>query len=214
MTLRHISSELNVQFDVDVTPQCVAQHLDGLCYSIKQSRPEPVNMNSDEVKSKRKESAATYMAKMDDGFTPIFEDETNFNVFCKRSNGRSKKGTRVHVKQPTTKGPNLHCIGAISPNFMLMLKTRRGSLKADDFFDFLSTIVDKCIERNIRKALILIDNAPAHSKAEKQLAEKLQNVNSAAFESIELLRLSPYSPALNPIENYWSKFKGKLKDEM
>ena len=97
---------------------------------------------------------------------------------------------------------------------MLMLKTRRGSLKADDIFDFLSTIVDKCIERNIQKALILIDNAPAHSKAEKQLAEKLQNVNSAAFESIELLRLSPYSPALNPIENYWSKFKGKVKDEM
>ena len=111
MTLRHISSELNVQFDVDVTHQCVAQHLDGLCYSIKQSRHEPVNMNSDEVKSKHKEFAATYMAKMDDGFTPIFEDETNFNVFCKRSNGRSKKGTRVHVKQPTTKGPNLHCIG-------------------------------------------------------------------------------------------------------
>ena len=91
LTLRNISSELKVQFDVDVTPQCVAQHLDGLCYSIKQIRSEPVNMNSDEVKAKRKAFASEYMTKMDNGFTSIFEEETNFNVFCKHNNSLEKK---------------------------------------------------------------------------------------------------------------------------
>ncbi|MEL7309615.1 MAG: transposase, partial [Pseudomonadota bacterium] len=181
---------------------------------MKQIRSESVNVNSDENKNKRQAFATRYMAKLDDGFVPVFQDETNFNVFCKRSNGRSKTGTRVHIKQPSSKGPNLHCIGAITQHSLVMFETRRGSLKADNFYHYLSTIVDNCLGRGIRKLLVVIDNAPAHSRAEDQLRQKVQTLDASAFDAVELLRLSPYSPSLNPIENFWSKFKTEVKSEM
>ena len=82
LTLRNISNEMKIHFDIDVTPQCISKHLDGLCYSLKQTRSEPVNMNNEETKRKRQEYAVKYMAKLDDGFAPISQDETNFNVCC------------------------------------------------------------------------------------------------------------------------------------
>ena len=214
LTLRNISDKLKLHFDIDVTAQCVAKHLDGLCFSVKQSRNEAVNVNSNETKNKRQAYATQYMAKLDDGFVPVFQDETNFNMFCKRSNGRSKTGTRVHIVQPNSKGPNLHCIGAITQHSLVMLQTRRGSLKAENFYGYLSTIVDNCLGRGIRKLLVVIDNAPAHSRAEDQLQQKLQTLDPTTFDAVELLRLSPYSPSLNPIENFWSKFKAEVKNEM
>ena len=95
-----------------------------------------------------------------------------------------------------------------------MFETRRGSLKAENFYDYLSRIVDNCLERRLRKILIVIDNAPSHSRAENQLHQKLQTLDPTAFDAVELLRLAPYSPSLNPIENYWSKFKAQVKNEM
>ena len=43
---------------------------------------------------------------------------------------------------------------------------------------------------------------------------KLSEVDRQIFDDIKLLRLAPYSHSLNPIENYWSVFKSKVKDTM
>ena len=85
-------------------------------------------------------------------------------------------------------------------------------MKADNFYDYHSTIVDNCLGRGIRKLLVVIDNAPAHSRAEEQLRQKVQTLDPSSFDAVELLRLSPYSPSLNPIENFW--FKAEVKSEM
>ena len=41
-------------------------------------------------------------------------DETNVNLFLKRTQSRSRKGTRCSVIAPTPKGKNVLVIGAIS----------------------------------------------------------------------------------------------------
>jgi transposase len=50
--------------------------------------------------------------------------------------------------------------------------------------------------------VIVLDNAPCHSKAEVVMAE---------YPGASLLRLAPYSPMLNPIESAWSAIKSQMK---
>ena len=52
--------------------------------------------------------------------------------------------------------------------------------------------------------VIVADNAPCHSRLEAAVR------NSGA----EVLRLGPYSPMLNPIENIWSKVKSDVKSNL
>ena len=214
LTLRELSTKLLCNFDLNVTPQCVAVHLEGMCYSLKQCRSELDGINNPINKFKRKEYAEKYMEFIGNGYVPVFEDESNFNIHCKRSNGRAKIGSRAHIKLSNTRGANLHCIGAISPSSLIFFENRRGSLKSEDFRSYIGKIVDNIFEKGIRKAVIIIDNAPAHSKAEEQLEAKLSEVDRQIFDDIKLLRLAPYSHSLNPIENYWSAFKSKVKDTM
>ena len=70
-----------------------------------------------------------------------------------------------------------------------MLETRRGSLKSEDFELYLSRIVDQILSNHIRKAVIVIDNAPAHSKAESQLTNVLsqRNTSDSDFDEIRIL---------------------------
>lgn len=214
LTLRNLSGKLLCDFNLDVTPQCIAEHLEGMCYSLKQCRSELDGVNNALNKFKRKEYAEKYMELIGNGYVPVFEDEANFNVHCKRNNGRAKIGSRAHVKVSNSRGANLHCIAAISPSSLIFFESRRGSLKSEDFRPYIWKIVDSILEKGIRKAVIIIDNAPSHCKAEEQLEAKLSSVSRQVFDDILLLRLAPYSHSLNPIENYWSSFKSKVKDIM
>ncbi|KAH9117567.1 hypothetical protein AeMF1_008792 [Aphanomyces euteiches] len=55
-----------------------------------------------------------------------------------------------------------------------------------------------------RDLLVICDNAPCHSRLGNVLDEE-------EFEDVSLLRLSPYSPMMNPIENLWSMMKNHVK---
>ncbi|KAG6967985.1 hypothetical protein JG687_00003990, partial [Phytophthora cactorum] len=52
--------------------------------------------------------------------------------------------------------------------------------------------------------VLVIDNAPCHCRAESVFEEE-------ELLDATLLRLGPYSPMLNPIENTFSIFKASLK---
>ena len=65
--------------------------------------------------------------------------------------------------------------------------------------------MSKAIENKARGFVVLvIDNAPCHSNIEEILEEE-------EFREHKILRLAPYSPILNPIENVWSVIKAFVK---
>ena len=71
---------------------------------------------------------------MKDGKTIIWMDETNLNLFCRRSQGRARVGERAVMALPTSKGPNIHVICALSAYHMIHMihmTRRRGAFKAD-----------------------------------------------------------------------------------
>lgn len=57
---------------------------------------------------------------------------------------------------------------------------------------------------DLSELVVVVDNAPCHNRLETLFE------NSSAT----LLRLSPYSPMLNPIETIWGKIKSHVKSAM
>ena len=55
--------------------------------------------------------------------------------------------------------------------------------------------------------VMVVDNAPYHSNIEEVFSEE-------EFLGCEVLRLGPYSPMFNPIEQVWSLIKAYVKQEL
>lgn len=136
----------------------------------------------------------------------VYVDESNINLFLRRTKGRAKVGNRAVVKLPSSKGANVHMVGALSQTGFVSFLRRRGSFKAEDFKMWLRGVCQTLSTThaiNMDSIEIVLDNAPCHSKAEELLAD---------FPGLSICRLAPYSPILNPIEAAWNSIKSYMKN--
>lgn len=111
---------------------------------------------------------------------------------------------------PNSRGPNLHVIGAMSTFGMELCVSRRGSFRHETANRFIhAPLLDAMLQRGVdlTTVVLVVDNAPCHSRNEQALTSYTRGPPTS------LLRLSPYSPMLNPIENVWSKLKAVVKRE-
>lgn len=92
-----------------------------------------------------------------------------------------------------------HVFGALSleplPRFTFQFALK---FKGSTFLEFLK----KLVRYSRRKIFLIIDNGPCHNLAADGKAWLEQNRHR-----IELFRLPPYSPNLNPIEGAWKETK-------
>ncbi|KAJ0392540.1 hypothetical protein ATCC90586_010568 [Pythium insidiosum] len=107
---------LMLSFDtgVIISTQTISRHLLNKLYAVKQARIEPNACNSVENKEKRRHFAAVLLEHQAAGDYIVYYDETNFNLYRKRMQGRAKQGERAIVKLPASKGPNLQVQCAVS----------------------------------------------------------------------------------------------------
>ena len=117
------------------------------------------------------------------------------------------RGTRCTVAAAGSKGANIHLIGCISTLGLIYPEERRGAFHLKDACKWLRGCIRKVFETYRRPVVIVIDNAPCHSRIEEILAEEELSRNS-------ILRLAPYSPMLNPIEHIWSLIKASVKSNL
>lgn len=94
-------------------------------------------------------------------------------------------------------------IGAISSFGVELLECRRGSFTAQAANEWIVRLANSVMARGVplADAVIVCDNAPAHSRLELVAHDM----------GFTILRLGPYSPMLNPIENVWSVVKAAVK---
>ncbi|RHY81469.1 hypothetical protein DYB26_015498 [Aphanomyces astaci] len=193
-----------------ISKQTISRHLLGMLYTVKQVRIEQSTCNSDTNKAKRKESAETLVQHQRDGNFIVYYDETNYNIYCHRSVGRSKQGSRACLVLPPSKGPNLQIQCAVSPDVGLVCyRMERGSIKMEQNAAFVEEVYrasknSPAYQNHFvgKKIVIVLDNALAHSQTEHRVA---------AHEDMTLLRLGSYSPMLNPIESCFSVLKAHIK---
>ena len=82
--------------------------------SVKNIREHIVNMNCPENRVKTANYITEFFQYRAEGRTFVWVDETNFNLYCNRKEGRSKVGTRASIVMPASKLANLHCIGTMT----------------------------------------------------------------------------------------------------
>ncbi|XP_036343375.1 uncharacterized protein LOC118752589, partial [Rhagoletis pomonella] len=198
ITLKNIAVKVQAELQKDISKSSVANYLDGRLYTIKNVHNMPANMNSAVNKNKRAEFVTALSGYIQQGKQIVYLDETNFNLFCRRTKGRARSGTRAVLTLPPSRGPNVHLIGAISTSGVLSMETRRGSFKKESAAEWVRGLFEKWTSMgNVLSDLVLVcDNTPCHAGLEQVVGSNGSPI---------LLRLGPYSPMLNPIENVWAK---------
>ena len=118
---------------------------------------------------------------------PVYVDESNVNLFAKRGYGRSILGTRASIKVASSKGPNIHMLGAISSIGTSFFEKRRGAYNHTDFNEWVKNLLRSAIQDgiNMDSIVIVCDNAPCHPRIENLLEEE-------EFTGVTILRFAPY----------------------
>jgi hypothetical protein len=131
ITLKQLQQKIlqNLRNMLSVTT--VGNYLEGRVFTIKQTHCEPAAMNIEENKRKRAEYVQALNHYIKQGKQIVWIDETNFNLFCRRTTGRARIGSRAIQQLPEARGPNVHLIGAISTAGIVTMERRRGSFTAN-----------------------------------------------------------------------------------
>lgn len=75
----------------------------------------------------------------------------------------------------------------------------RIGMRAEHYLSYISNVMDVLDKHDMKDHCVVMDNAPIHTPAAvRSLIES---------RGYKCLYLSPYSPVLNPIEEFWSKVK-------
>jgi transposase len=127
-------------------------------------------------------------------------DEMGTNLGFTRQYGRAAPGTRVLEQVPGERGGNVSTIGALALDGIRTGLSVPGAIDGETMLFFVEELLVPTLKRG---DIVLMDNNPIH---------KLDEIE-AAIEAAGawLLFLPTYSPALNPIENGWSKVKSRLR---
>ena len=169
--------------------------------TLKKSQTNSIDRNSESTKDQRVAYAQWFLTNLNSFDVTVFVDECGYNLWTRRSNGRSLKGLpAIHVVNGS-KGKNLSLVLAISPQLgCLSNKFINGSVNHDNFQAYLNELSNSIgLEK---KAVFIMDNASIH----KNMQISCQN---------HILKfLPPYSPALNPIEEAFSTWKWSVKNEL
>ncbi|KAG1098298.1 hypothetical protein G6F40_011979 [Rhizopus arrhizus] len=123
------------------------------------------------------------------------------------------------IRQPKTRAKTTTILGAISPYGVINVKVRKpravnqnkkrkagGSTVTGHYFNFICDTMDVLDKHEeFKDCYIVMNNAPTHKNADIE-----KEINRRGYGCIYP---PPYSPELNPIEQFWSVCKSKMKRE-
>lgn len=134
----------------------------------------------------------------------IFLDETGFNEHTKRTYGYSLKNTKAYTTAPANRNINRSLMCAISVNGVVAYSYKSGSYNAESFCEFIESKL-VCHFKNNPTNILIMDNARFHSSASVTALLRANGIVSRF--------LVPYSPQLNPIEEFFAAIKARFKRE-
>ncbi|KAG1328514.1 hypothetical protein G6F62_008114 [Rhizopus arrhizus] len=200
--------------------------------SSKRITRHPVARNN-ELKLANRKAWVEEWSKTDMSFLEncAFIGESGFDINMRPPGGWSGKGTPVIVTTPSTRAISHTILGAISANFVVAMELRNPQvskrIKIDSvgrkrkaptnsskrtpkgtvtghYLQFIhKTLNEMDLFEEMKGFYLIMDNAPIHTADE--ISEMITE------RGYRCAYLPPYSPELNPIENFWSIVKNKVK---
>ena len=130
----------------------------------------------------------------------IFVDESGCNTSMTRRYGRSARGKRVRFYRPVNRGANISFVGAIRNNGHVGIAAYNGAVNVRRFLDFVIRVLLPALQEG---DVVVMDNLRVHKHpAIRALIES---------KGARLVFQPPYSPDMNPIEEFWAKFKHLMR---
>lgn len=174
-------------------------------YSYKKISPYVAQRNTPRNKEKRKRAAQELIVALSLSYLVIFVDETSVKLNSCPSYGWGKRGEKLALK--INSGRKSYTITtAITDSRVLGCMIFEGGVKSVDYVGFLCTLSDEYNFALSHKEIIVFhDNAPSHIA---------KFVDLTLGDQITFIYNGPYSPMLNPIEEFFSKFKLLVKRQL
>jgi len=136
----------------------------------------------------------------DQGFSPVFLDESGFAHDMPRTHGYSFKGQKCYGRQDWGAKGRTNVIGALLQGVLLTVTLINGSV---DTMVFNAWIEQDLLPKLPPRSVVIMDNATFHKSP---VVEKILTAKGH-----QLLYLPPYSPDLNPIEKKWAQAKKRRR---
>jgi transposase len=199
VTLKEIAEELALETGCIRSISCISKKLKSMQITRKRLTLVPVERNA----MPKKEIRATYAMNVSVYSTEnmVFLDETGFNAHTTRRYGYSLVGTKSYRVVPANRGQNLSCMCVISLNGLVAYDFKRGAYNSESFVEFIQNYLVDYFRANPRKVLIM-DNCRFHHSRDVQRV--------CSDSGISVIFLPPYSPQLNPIEEFFSMIKARF----
>ncbi|XP_049912445.1 coiled-coil-helix-coiled-coil-helix domain-containing protein 7 isoform X3 [Epinephelus moara] len=169
----------------------------------------PFERNGVRVKELRHEYVQRIL-DMDGAAQPhecFYFDEAGFNLSKNRRRGRNIIGQRAIVHAPGQHGGNITLCAAISLRGLLQHHAKLGPYNAQHIITFLDALHDAVVQDRPEQPRFVVvwDNVSFHRAA------LVQNWFTN-HDQFEVVYLPPYSPFLNPIEEFFSAWRWHVYD--
>uniref|UniRef100_UPI00358E5982 uncharacterized protein n=1 Tax=Myxine glutinosa TaxID=7769 RepID=UPI00358E5982 len=193
-----------------VSRSTLARILKGHQVQMKQVYRVPFARNSERVKQLRHEYVESVL-QMDAEEIPhdfIYIDEAGFNLTKARRRGRNIIGHRAIINVPGQRGGNITLCAAIAQTGVLLRHANMRPYNTPHiltFLDRLHNIVTAVNQVHQMQYIVVWDNVSFHRSA------LVQNWFQH-HPQFTVLYLPPYSPFLNPIEEFFSAWRWRVYD--
>lgn len=161
----------------------------------KRLRQIPIERNSATTIDKRHEYASAIRFKMDKDLYFLYE--TGFNLHAGPSFGYAVKGTTPTPERPGNRGQNMSLLVCIGITGVKNCTVIDGAYNTDSFITFMNELCP-WLPRN---ANIVMDNVAFHKS--QRVKDAMKNFGYTPRY------LPPYSPQLNPIEEFFAMVKAR-----
>ena len=173
--------------------------LKSMNYTRKRLTKVPVGRNTDLALASRRAYALSLSAIRQESL--IYIDETGFNLHTSWNYGYSPLNTKAYINVPSNRGTNVSLLCAINDKGVVAYKLRKGSFISESFYRFIVETLRPKLDN--RSYYLVMDNCRIH---------KTQNVLKSITDcGLNYRFLPPYSPQLNPIEEYFGSLKANYK---
>merc|ERR1711939_789288 len=136
----------------------------------------------------------------------VFVDETGCEPRDEfRPQGWAPIGTTPVQIAQFQRGQRLHVLPAYTCDGVIHFKVYKGTTTAAVFERFIEELLIRCNPWPEPCSVLVMDNASFHH------SDKVQRMCRAA--GVKIMYLSPYSPRLNPIEEFFAELKAFLKSQ-
>jgi transposase len=131
----------------------------------------------------------------------VYLDESGLCHRLQRTHGYAEKGRPVHGLTYGKRQGRTNVIGAWSiDNKLFATKTYEHTINKETFMSWIK----KCLLPHLKAGMaVIMNNAPWHK------GDDIKNLIETSGAT--LIKLSPYSPDLNPIEHAWANLKHHVK---